>query len=223
MKISIVIPVYEMNGKGEYFLKKALDSIEFQSFKDYETVIADHSLDNKLENLCKNYEKIVFIKTYYHRGSSSANLNNGLMNCSGELIKILMQDDFLFTSHALQRTVDEFKGNWLVSKYYYTSSDLDYSLYTPRWNDNILFENTIGCPSCLTIKNEDLIYFDPNLIWYMDADYYYRLHEKYGNPTVLCEPTVIQFLHKDQITNTLITKKIELEEQEYLKIKYGLN
>jgi len=49
MKVSVAIATYEMGDKGEYFLKKCIDSIIRQDYSNIEIVVSDHSKDDKLE------------------------------------------------------------------------------------------------------------------------------------------------------------------------------
>lgn len=222
--ISIAIPCYEMNGMGENCLIHAILSIYNQSYNDFEIVVSDHSKDNKIEMLCKNFEKVRYFRNEKLRGSSSHNINNCLVNCRGEFIKILCQDDYLYDSHSLQKTLNHFseKTNWLVSTYVCSHDRQNYHrIYTPFLNDNIVFNNSIGTHSCLTIRNKDVIFFDDNLIWYMDCEYYKRMMDKFGNPYILKEPTVVQLIWPGQVTNTLATEEVRHKEFLYLKQKYG--
>ncbi len=57
MKFSIAIPTYEASGTGAVFLEELLQSILAQTLQDYEVVIADHSKDDKILNLCEKVFK----------------------------------------------------------------------------------------------------------------------------------------------------------------------
>ena len=223
--MSIAIPCYEMNGLGVQFLNKCLDSISKQSFKDIEVVVSDHSLNNNILEACNtwnNFLKIKYIKNLDKRGSSSNNINNCIKNCSGELIKILCQDDFLYEKDSIKKIIDNFKTGWLVSTYIHTYDTFIFvNKHTPVISNNILTCNKIGTHSCLTIENNDVILFDENLIWFMDSEYYKRLYNKYGKPVILDEITMVQTLWRGQVTNTLATEEVRINEYLYLKEKYG--
>lgn len=88
--ISIVIPYYSKMVNAEYFLKRCIDSIMCQTYKDYEIILTEY-------------------------GIATANTNAGIKRAKGELIKILHQDDYLAHPNALQDIVDNFKGRWLVT------------------------------------------------------------------------------------------------------------
>jgi hypothetical protein len=90
----------------------------------------------------------------------------------------------------------------------------------PTYNDNILCGyNTIGDPSCLTFKNENIIYFDVNLTWFVDCEYYYRLYKLFGNPYILSNtPNVVIYEHPKQTTH-LCENNLELIKNEKNHIK----
>lgn len=221
MIFSVVIPCYEMGNRGQEFLLYSLDILSTQSLSDFEVVVPDHSIDNKILEACKDSSlNIKYIRNEEKRGSSSYNTNVGILNSSGEYIKILCQDDFLSSNHSLEYTYNTIKDSqWLVSAYGYEDSRLP--IHYPSLNPDLLFNNTIGTHSCLAIKNESPILFDDDLIWFMDCEYYTRLLNKYGEPRVLNIPTVTQRLWSGQVTNTLATQRVRTLEYEYLRNKYG--
>lgn len=229
MKVSIAIPCYEMCGRGGEFLDYSLAIISTQSYKDIEVVVSDHSIDDKVKLVCDKWKTVLNIKYLRNenmRGSSSQNVNNCIRNSSGELIKILCQDDYLFDRYSIEKTVDAFKSDnyWLVSKYVHANINKTelYNPHEPYINENLLFTNTIGTHSCLTIRNDDLIYFDEHLIWFVDCEYYIRLIKKFGLPIFLKDITMVQTQWKGQVTNTLATELVRNKEQIYLKQTYGV-
>jgi glycosyltransferase involved in cell wall biosynthesis len=109
--ISIIIATYEMYGKGKNFLIQAFESIEFQTYKNIEVVVSDHSINDEIKKVCLDYSKklnIKYIKNENNIGSSSANFNNGIKYSNGNIIKILMQDDFLYKNHTISDIVNTF-------------------------------------------------------------------------------------------------------------------
>ena len=226
MMLSIAIPCYEMNGRGSEMLQYSLDVLKNQETADFEVVISDHSVDNDVYDLCQRESKklnIKYLRNVNKRGSSSANVNNAIINCSGRLIKILCQDDFLYRADAITKTVGNFNYHkkWLVSSYFHTQDRIKTDGYhVPKLSNRIYLENLIGTHSCLTILNEEPILFDENLIWFMDCEYYYRLYQKYGSPEILLDPTLVQFLWPGQVTNTLIDNDLVIKEQDYIVNKH---
>jgi len=228
-KISIAIPVYEMNSSGVSFLDLSLKRICLQSLKEIEVVISDHSKNNDIEKLCKEYSdklNIVYIKNEEKRGSSSANLNNALKNCKGEIIKILMQDEYLYDINALKKIKDKFDNNkdkqWLLTGCLNgREPDKIMSGMFPVYSNNIvLSQNTIGSPSVMSIRNNNNIeFFNEDLIWIMDCEYYKRMYDKFGSPAIINDYIVFVLQHKDQVTSFL-NNEIKTKEEKYLIEKY---
>jgi glycosyltransferase involved in cell wall biosynthesis len=224
--ISICIPCYEMSGFGSENLNIGLQSIYSQSYKDYEVIVSDHSLDNLVENVCKYWKNKLPIKYFRNenmRGSSSANSNNAIRMAQGDLIKIFFQDDYFKDQTSLQTIIDNFDYDkqWLVGSYIHTTDRKTFTQpHYPSISDNIMFINRIGFTSCLTFKNGYNLYFDDNLIWFMDSEFYYRLYKKFGLPKILNDPTMVQLLWDGQVTNTLATEEVRMKEYIYLVEKY---
>lgn len=194
--ISIAIPVYNMPNK-DFFLDRCLQSIKKQTFTDYEIVITEEA-------------------------GMASNINAAIKTSKGDIIKILFMDDFFIHEDSLKMTVDAFTGGWLVTGCLHKMED-EPGLFNPhlaRWTDDITTgNNRIGSPSVITIENKDPILFDEGMTWLLDCDYYKRLHDRYGPPTILDLYTVAIGIHPGQATN-LLTQEHKLQEYEYLDEKY---
>ena len=219
---SIAIPTYGYNGKGGEFLKFSLDRINKQSFKDFEVVISDHSTDDTILEITKLWENILnlkYIRNDKGRGIISPNINVAMEKCEGEWIKVLFQDDFLFDEYSLDKQMEFINSNkeliWFFSNFYHSNTGYDfYRFYEPLWNDYVWSgNNTLGCPSGLTLKNNDILYFDESLNWLMDCDYYERMKNKFGLPKYLREVTVVNRTWGARLTDTITEelKSIELK------------
>jgi hypothetical protein len=53
----------------------------------------------------------------------------------------------------------------------------------------------------------------------MDCDYYKRLHDKWGDPTIISEHKIFINQHEDQLTNK-ITSEVKIQEAEFLRKQY---
>ena len=226
--LSICIPTYEMNGKGDIFLEHSFKILEKQTYKDFNVIISDHSKSDLIKNLCDKYNNsldIVYIKNSENIGNSSANINNAIKYANGKLIKVLFQDDFLYNEDSLEITVDNFdlnKDKWLVSRCEHSYDGFTFNRdFKPTYNDNIhLGNNTISSPSVLTILNDLPLLFDENLIWLMDCDYYKRCYIKFGSPKILNAITAVNRVGSHQVSNTLATQEIRDNEHQYVINKY---
>ncbi len=226
--MSVCIPTYEMKGMGHVFLKQSFDMLARQTFKDFDVVISDHSNNDMIKDLCSTYSTTLTIEYHrneHNRGNSSANINNAIRQANGRLIKILFQDDFLFHEKALEDIVAHFdieKDGWLVTACTHTRDGINFFRpFYPRYSNTIhLGTNTISSPSVLTIKNDNPLLFDENLIWLMDCEYYRRCHDTFGMPKILHTINVVNRVGQHQITNTIATKKIQSDEYLYILKKY---
>ncbi len=87
-KFSIIVPVYNV----EKYLKKCLDSIKKQTFKDYEVIIVNDGTKDNSMNIAKEYNfKIVNQK---NSGLSVAR-NTGVKHATGEYLIFLDSDDYI--------------------------------------------------------------------------------------------------------------------------------
>ena len=210
--ISVCIPAYEMNGEGEIFLRKCLGSVKNQTYTDYEIIVADNS--NSFEELCKEYGA----KWFYNPAKGMAqNTNFAMKRATGELIKILYQDDVLASRSVLEDINNAFTDGvmWLA-----TGCISENGTHFPYFTQDIyLGNNKIGSPSVITVRNKDLIFFDENMTWVLDCDYYKRMYDLYGEPEYLYKVSTRLGLGKHQTTNVL-SEAFKIQETNYMKQKY---
>ena len=109
-----------------------------------------------------------------------------------------------------------------MTKFYHSNDGKSfYRLYNPRWNNMIWTgNNTMGCPTGMTIKNKNLLFFDEEINWLMDVDYYKRMFDLHGEPTILDEITVVNRTWGNRLTDT-IPQSLKDKEFEMLKLKYA--
>src|ERR1043166_5570237 len=96
---SICIPAY----KRVNFLKRLLDSIAAQSFKDFEVIITDDSPGNEVYDLTEHYKDnftILYLKNPATLGTP-ANWNEAISHARGEWIKLMHDDDWFSSSESL--------------------------------------------------------------------------------------------------------------------------
>ena len=210
---SIAIPTYEMGNVGASYLDFSLSILAKQTFKNFEVVISDHSANSEIRAIAVKWLNCG-VDVRYHRntcrrGSSSSNLNSAIRGCTGEYLKLLFQDDFLFSEHSLELTARCLlrtpHKHWLVSACQHFSEDKGfYREFYPHFDCSIfLGNNTISSPSVLTMKRDMCEEFDENLIWLMDVEYYKRLFNLFGYPAFLNEITVVNRVSEHQLSNRI--------------------
>ncbi len=217
MKISICVPVYEMNGRGVEYLSQLVGTIEQQTFKDYEIVISDHSSGDEIEKYCRGKDKILYLRNEYKVGSSSSNINNAIRHASGDIIKIMFQDDFLFSDNILE-LISKTTSKWGSIGFAHCNGDEKNKIFRPLIpyiHENIQEGvNTIGAPSVIFMREKN--YFDENLIWLMDCEFYKRMYESYGKPEIIKEIGVIIRIGGHTISSRCTE---ELKERELVYVR----
>jgi glycosyltransferase involved in cell wall biosynthesis len=223
--LSIAIPSYEAKGFGVIYLEKNFKILLDQTFQDFEIIISDNSKDDNILKLTYKYNHLLNIKYFKNdKIGMSKNTNFAIEKSSGDFIKILYQDDFLYSRHSLsdiaKETVNDF--DWLVTACEHSNDgETFYRSFYPIYNDDIhLGNNTISSPSVLTIKNsQNKLFFDENITWLMDVDYYKRCYKKFGNPRVLNRINVVNRTSLSQTSSSISEKQIR-EETEYTYLKH---
>lgn len=233
--LSVLIPAYEMGGKGAFMLERAIRSIAtqiLQPFFQVEIVIADHSIGNEIESLCSEYLQetefsLVYRKNGTSRGSSSSNLNFAFQHSRGEVIKILFQDDFLVSNSALSSVFKLFSGTsvaWAAVGFTHTADGRSFfGDRIPRYNSLIHYgRNTMSSPSTIAIRRESWLDFDPRLRWLMDVELYKRVYDKYGLPHIIPEVLVSNGVGPHQVSASLINPLTKIQEFIYVTAKHSL-
>ena len=225
---SIAIPAYEANGRGVEFLEHSFNLFQNQTFTDFEVVVSDHSLNEDIKDLCDSWSDkldIKYLKNSYRRGGSSPNINNAIKNSNGKWIKLLWQDDFLFNYESLEKLRTHIINNnthsWFVTACEHSPDGHTMTRpHHPYWTEDIhLGNNRISSPSVVTIKNEEVLYFDEDLIWLMDVEYYKRMHNIYGEPSYFQTINVVNRVRNDGLTQTL-SQEIKNKEVTLMRNKY---
>lgn len=193
-KVSICIPFHWMKN-WQFFMTRCLESIEKQTFKNYEVVLIKHS-------------------------TMPVTSNRVIESAKGEIIKVLYLDDWLESKDYLERLFGAFsdkKVEWLI-----TSASNNPK---PYWTDDIeTGNNKLGSPSALAFRNHSDDFgnemFDERLSWLLDCHLYKELERNFGKPVILTDVVVGIGIHDGQMSN-ILTDEQKLVEHNYLKEKYG--
>ncbi len=237
LKVSICIPTYNQ----PELVKRCLDSIKKQNYKNFEVVITDDSTNYKIKDLVKNYTNslnIKYIKNKIRLGSPE-NWNKSMKISSGEYIKIMHHDDWFINANSLSKFVEILDNNKNID-FAFSSSDAYGEnnkfrfAHVPTKNEikkikknkyYLFYRNIIGSPSSTIFRKKINIFFDNATKWVVDIDFYIRALEKNKKFYFHKEPLVCvsdQCLH--QITATCKNnKEIEIKEYFYLYKKINKN
>lgn len=198
--VSVCIPIHDMEN-GAFFLARLFTSLARQTYKRYEIVVTKD-------------------------GKMAENTNSAMRKAKGDIIKILYMDDYFAHPEALSNMVVAFRVSG--AKWSATGCEHDYGYgvanpHIPLWNDEIhTGKNTIGSPSVIALRNGLDMYFDENLSWLLDCDFYRRMKEKHGAPVLTPSINIVIGVGAHQ-TSAIMSDEEKKGEGEYIKQKYETN
>ena len=234
--ISICIPAY----KRVSFLKRLLDSIERQTYRQFEVVVTDDSPDNEVSDLCRSHplsSTIRYFKNEKQLGTPE-NWNESIRRAGGGWIKLMHDDDWFLEPKALKAfaaaVLQNPAGNFFFSEYTNVFLDKgkkpdakvhltrDWLKRLERNPKTLLSSNRIGPPSVILHKNIPGIFYDSTLKWLVDVDFYIRfLH--HSKPLLINENLIAVGLGKEQVTKQVFRNpQVEIPENLYVLNKIGV-
>lgn len=206
-----------MGGYGYEMLEKLLQNLKSQTIQDFEVIVSDQSKDLKIYEVCKKYSStfyIKYIKNFYRIGVSAHNLNTCLDSASGKIIKVIFQDDYFLDNEALEKIKNKFENEnckWVMNSFTHTSDDVNYfNTLIPQMNERLLEGvNTMGNPSNLSFLRSHKQYFDEDILYLVDCEFYYRMNLLYGPPGIIEDTLVAIRYHQNSATTNpeFISKK----------------
>ncbi len=106
--ISVIVPTYNR----QKYIKKALDSVLFQSYQNFEIIIVDDGSTDDTKSVVEDYLKDPRVFYLYQSNQKvSMARNNGIKNSRGEYIALLDSDDYWLDSKKLEKQVNFFENN----------------------------------------------------------------------------------------------------------------
>lgn len=232
--ISICIPAY----KRTEFLKRLLDSIAIQTFRDFEVIVTDDSPSNEVEEVTEMY-KSKFKLNYYKNENAlgtPANWNECIGKANGTWIKLMHDDDWFSTEKSLGIFVSHLspQNKFVFSAYKNIHEDSkkgDREILLSYWGrrnidkhpDILLLQNLIGPPSVTVIHNSVTEIYDTKLKWRVDSDLYARVIKKEKKYVYINNPLINIGISESQVTQSCINNPVvELPEAFVLIKKHGL-
>ena len=232
--ISICIPAF----KRIEFLERLLDSVSIQEFKDFEVVVTDDSPGDEVRLLCARYQD-KFLLHYYKNArtlGTPENWNEAMRQAKGKWIKLMHDDDWFSRKDSLGifAAMAAKAGDKLIISYYtnvYLEDGREERVKPSLLRVNrllknpvaILSQNIIGPPSVIMHRNDKKCFYDHNLKWLVDIDFYIaRL--KYEKLQYIEQALVHVGLGEEQVTMLCHSRpEIEIPENFYLLQKTGIH
>lgn len=230
--ISICIPAY----KNIRYVKRLLDSIAIQTYKDYEVIVTDDSPNEDISNLCKEYEGA--FQLHYFKNAialdTPENWNEGLRKANGQWIKIMHDDDWFSSEKSLEEFAKATEAhpdcNFFFSAYtnIYEGENRNKRMFLkPFWKKAIqspavlLADNVIGPPSVALHKNTKQVFYDRSMKYIVDIDFYIRFLEN-AKWVYIDKPLINVGINSAQVTKyTFGVAEVHLKEALQLLNKTG--
>jgi len=222
--ISICIPTYDANGAGPAVLSRLLQSIEEQSFKDYEVVISNHSALLSAE--ASGYKMLAYTE---HQGNSAHNTNNAMSHAKGKYIKIMNHDDFFHHENVLRdmhHALENSDKRWTVCQCVHTDANETqlFNHHIPSWHgEKAMVEgvNRIGCPSVVMFERALAVECDSDLALCLDCALWIDLFRAAGRPLLHNDVGVVIRMWDQQLSNQINYPRSLEEDKVKMRAKYG--
>ncbi|HNW82992.1 MAG TPA: glycosyltransferase [bacterium] len=205
--ISVIIPVFNRPVQ----IKKAVDSVLCQSYKNFECIIINDGSTDETLDVLKEYGKKIKIITTENHGVSAAR-NTGVKNASGKYLAFLDSDDEWKPKKLEKQLFHLIQGNYRVAQteeiWIRNGKFLNKTKKHIKPVDDIFIPSLDICmvsPSTVIMEKtlfEDYSGFDETLAVCEDYDLWLRMSfkERFG---LLNENLVIKYGgHTDQLSNT---------------------
>jgi glycosyltransferase involved in cell wall biosynthesis len=231
--ISICIPAY----KNVAFLKRLLDSIAIQDFRDFEVIVSDDSPHEEVGRLCGQYEDRFPLRYFRNEQplGTPENWNAAIRKATGSWIKLMHDDDWFADKESLSefaRAVAEHPETGFIFSAYrdiFLDENRSREMFVnpSRYkaflrNNTVLFaRNIVGPPSVVLYRNDGRTFFDKTVKWVVDIEFYIRFLT--GQQPVYIRKVLINVgLGKEQVTQDCFRQRpIEIPENFYLLNKVG--
>ena len=173
MKVSIIVPVYNV----EEYLKKCLDSLIYQTYKDIELIIVNDGTKDSSQKIIDKYKKKYpsIIKSYIKENGGLASARNyGIDKSNGDYVMFVDSDDYVdtFMVEKLVDVVKQKNSDIVVCNFYRVENDTFKEMKTFNIiSDNIHKTYILNCcGACWQLIKKDLL-IDNNLR-FLEHHYY---------------------------------------------------
>ena len=244
---SICIPTYN----GKEYIKECIDSAINQTYQNIEIIISDdNSQDDTIDISSSILEKTKIDYKIINNNSSGSvadNWNNTIKNASGQYIKMLFQDDYLYPDcikkmislaethkelgfiFSLRDTIYEKQ----IENDFKTRCILDHKQYLrdlPQIQEGIDLinnkyllngSNIIGEPSNVLIRKNvfnEIGYFNPSIMQLIDIEMWYRILLKY-KVGFINESLSVFRIHDNQLSNKNKKYFAKVENEKLILLK----
>lgn len=176
MKWKLVFSVIVVTYNRAHYLKDALDSIQRQSFKDYEVILVDDGSTDNTKDIVEQYKGVRYI--YQEHGGISKARNTAVRAAKGKWIATLDSDD-LWKEEKLQKQVDYLEAHpdcRIVFTAFCNFADVPENMLNERQEKLLLSAGKTYLPSALidTKLFDEIGLYDETIEWGEDIVWIYR-------------------------------------------------
>ncbi|WP_420154391.1 glycosyltransferase family 2 protein [Siphonobacter sp.] len=234
-KLSVCIPAY----KEPALLEKALQALETQTFRDYELILTDDTPDDSVRQLAEQWQSRLPLRYQANRPAlgTPENWNSGIRLAQGTYILIHHHDDWLLRPNSLAlfvQALDEQPdavfafANTDIRR---LSTDERIRLNRPsetqltqlRTEPEVLITaDFVGVPSTVMFRKSAGLFFDSQLKWLVDVDFYVRALRQQPQAAYIPQALVGVAIHEKQVTAS-VTKNKNLLLFEYFTVAEKFN
>lgn len=226
--VSIITPTLN---QGRY-IQQTVESVLSQDYPYIEYIIVDGGSTDETEKILSKYKK--YIKYIRKKDSGQTNaINNGLKMARGEIVTYLNSDDY-YQPQALNKVTKYFiehdKAMWLTGLCHivdekntsirgYVSMYKDIFLKYMRTKYALQIVQYVSQPATFWRRcvHQDIGYFDENLHYTMDYDFWMRLYGLYALHFI--DDTLANFrVHKNSKTGR--NPRGQFEEEYFVAKRY---
>ena len=238
--VSIVVPVYN----AEKYLEQCLNSIQNQTYKNFEVILVnDGSMDHS-ESICKSFVEGDSRFRYFLKsnGGSSAARNFGLDHVRGDFITFIDADDWVDENHleVLINNIKENNSDMAVSsiKKFDNVSNFEFRVYSNQekyllnYNKLNREEFLVILPKLIHASNsykiavsklfkKELVSdvrFDESIIYGEDLEFFFKLYLNINSISYVDEVTYIYRLHDESSSSKFGQLHMEQELAIYKKM-----
>ena len=209
-EVSVIVPVYNVS----CYLRKCIDSILDQTYRDYELILVDDGSTDESGSICDEYaQKDGWIRVIHkENGGLSSARNAGLKLATGEYVYFCDSDDYI-DNRLLEKCVGAIPGHDMVVINHHMVDEMGRVLFTTpfqegnhEWDSDQglldfliadFFGQRIGWEAWSRLFRKSIIdryglYFEDNKLIFAEDKYFtlcYLLHAK----SVYCLSDVLYF------------------------------
>ena len=238
--ISIVIPVYN----AEKYLGGCLNSIQNQTYKNFEVILVnDGSIDHS-ETICKEFVEVDTRFRYFLKvnGGASSARNFGLDHVTGDFITFIDADDWVDENHleVLINNIKENNSDMAVSsiKKFDNVSSFEFRVYSNQekyllnYNKLNREEFLVILPKLIHASNsykiavsklfkKELVTgvrFDETIIYGEDLEFFFKIYNNINSISYVDEVTYVYRLHDESSSSKFGQLHMEQELAIYKKM-----